>query len=221
MSAVVVCCIAVPQASAGAVLVGMESGQFETDLVRTDDPTDVREYTGHSSYTAVNAEWQLADSASLSLALGTLSTIVEDYDPTDGSTGADGMDGGALSFIKLGFTIDHEVGDGSVLVDISHIIGRVEWKDAGDPKELNSDRTAILFAYAWGDRDGARLYAGAAYRAFKLDDVDTGVIDKAFEEDVKINLVVGARVHTPSFSGFVEGTMVGGLGARVGLAFGF
>ncbi len=66
-----------------------------------------------------------------------------------------------------------------------------------------------------------RLYAGATYGAYTIEDVQNSVLQESFEEDQKVSVVAGVRARTDTFVGYAEARALGELGVRVGIAFGF
>lgn len=206
-------------ARASEFLGGMESGQFKTDLVRT-DAVATEEYSAHHSSSAATVEWVASDNLSVYLGVGHLASRREEFDPATSSLDSQGTDGGIIFSVGAAVQADFE-DRGSLLLDFSYSHGWLDWDDAGTLKEYDHDRTSALVGYAFGRPDKARLYTGFSYNTYTSELLNNGANAGTFENDQRFSLLVGVRAKAPTFTGFMEARAIGELGVRMGLAFGF
>lgn len=198
------------RARAAELLVGVAQEQFQADLDST-DPADTIAYTIHHASTAFAAEWSPNENLKLRLALGTITSNLE--------PGTSSIDGGL--YMLLGVSLEQELTmGGGLLLDLSYSFGRSECKDGGIAKDYDHRRTGFLVSYIFGAGERARPYAGVAYNTYESELTGGGERDE-FENDQRFSIVAGVRARSGTFAGQMEATVLGELGVRLTLMFGF
>ncbi len=190
-------------------LFGVENGQFQAGLKRTDDPTDKGEYTAHHATSAATVEWSFNKNFKLRMALG---SVTSNLDDKAGGTQYLSSTGGAIHFL-VGAALEQELDTGGgFLLDVSYT--------EGTTNEYGHKRTGFFVGYAFGEVDRAQLYTGVAYNTYTSKDFWPGS-RKEFEYEQRFSVVVGVRSRTETSLGLMELSLGGELGLRLGLAFGF
>ena len=203
-------CAALPARSEEVkFLFGVENGQFQAGLTRTNDPADTGQYTAHHATSSATMEWSLNKNFKLRMALGTITSNLDDKVAAKQYLSSTG---GAIHFL-VGVALEQELDTGGgFLVDLSY--------SEGTTNEYGHKRTGFFVGYAFGDVDRAQLYTGVAYNTYTSKEF-WSVLDKEFEYSQRLNAVVGVRARTETSLGLMELTLGGELGLRLGLAFGF
>jgi hypothetical protein len=210
---------AVREARAGGAL-GVETRQFQADLQRTDrGGAPGASYTAHHSVSSYTIGWSPKRNVGLTLGFGTVSGNLETIAP-DGDVTSEGTDGGI--HFSAGLSLEQEfLSGGSLVLDISHSVGRLEWEDAGATKEYNHDLTKVAIGYVFASRARARPYAGVSYSDYSSENTESGSGAATYKYDEPLSFVIGLRAPGPVVSGMLEGSVGGEFGLRVGLAFNF
>lgn len=199
-------CAALPARSEEVkFLFGVENGQFQAGLKRTDDPTDKGKYTAHHATSAATVEWSLNKNFKLRLALGAVTSNLDDKGTSRMSSTAPAY------YVLIGAALEQELDTGGgFLLDVSLSNGATD--------KYGHIRTGFFVGYAFGEADRAQLYTGVAYNTYTSKEYWSG---KEFENNQRFSVVVGVRSRTETSLGLMELSLGGELGLRLGLAFGF
>lgn len=193
------------------ILVGVENVRFGAPLM--DKDTDDKDFDVSHSWSAATATFELNKNLSFHIALGGLTTTLEDDDI--GATYTD--DSGFRWSAGMQLTQELDMG-GGILFDIS------AYGVSHETSDWNYAVNGVNFraAYAFFDPTRARPFAGVAYNAYDGSlDHDIDALDRDLEYQFRLNFLGGIYARTTTFMGVMELILGGEFTVRLGLEFGF